>query len=627
MDPWRMAARKTQKSTKKPQKKAAKSARKPARRAAAPRASAKRRKAPARPKVRAKKKVVTRAKTRRAAPKPKRRAASAKRSAAKRATTKRTTTARRVAKATRAPAKRRVAKATKPKLTKKAAAKKVATKKRAVAKKATVAKKKALAKKKTTARKPAPARRAVAARKSAPAKRKVAGLKKTARRPEAAKKKAGLKKAAPSRKAELAKKLKKAEKAELAKKPKKAEKAERAELAKKLKRAEKAELTKKPKKAEKAERAELTKKAKKAEKAELAKKPKKAEKAELAKKPEVTKKKLKAEKLREAAAQAEGVAKAEGGRKSAREAQDKSLNGASKRAAVVGRKALSREQAGAREGRVAPMREPPRIVTLPLPMVAPPRRPTIEERFASIEKRLAAQSEEFRRRYYESFDMSWIYHDSALEGVVYTFEELRMGLSGQAPPVTDSSLQPTYDDIRRHKEAIEYVRDFGLKKRLPVTVDIIKKIYLILHPEEGDIKTVKFRKDIPQHRLYFHEYAPPDKIAYKVRQIVDWLNDPETRKTRNGIRIAARAHYDLLRVYPFPTDSGKVARLFMNLLLMRSDLPPAIIHSTERQRYYEALKGSATTVLQMVQEAVENSLASVEKLLDEHESRKRAFVS
>ena len=266
-------------------------------------------------------------------------------------------------------------------------------------------------------------------------------------------------------------------------------------------------------------------------------------------------------------------------------------------------------------------------MALPLPILAPPKRPSVEERAASIDGRLMAASEDFRKRYEDSLDMSWIYHDSALEGVVYTFEELRTALSGQAPPVTDSSLQPTYDDIRRHKEAIEFVRDYGLRKKLPVTVDIIKKIYLILHPEEGDIKTVKYRKDIPQHRLYFHEYAPPDKIAYKVRQIVDWLNDPETRKTRNGIRISARAHYDLLRVYPFPTDSGKVARLFMNLMLMRSGLPPAIIHSTERQRYYEALKGSATTVLQMVQESVENALSSVEKLLDEHESKKRAFVS
>lgn len=286
-------------------------------------------------------------------------------------------------------------------------------------------------------------------------------------------------------------------------------------------------------------------------------------------------------------------------------------------------------KAGGRErGRERLVREPPsRLITMPLPMIQPPKRLTVEERSVTIDARLAAQTDEFRRRYIDSFDMSWIYHDSALEGVVYTFDELRTALAGQTAPVADSSLQPTYDDIRRHKEAIEFVRDFAMKKKLPVTLDVVKKIYLILHPAEGDIKTVKYRKDIPQHRLYFHEYAAPDKIAHKVRQIIDWLNDPETRKTRNGVRIAARAHYDLLRVYPFPVDSGKAARLFMNLLLMRSGLPPAILHSTERQRYYEALKGSATTVLQMVQEAVENALSSVEKLLDEHETKKRGFVS
>jgi len=284
-----------------------------------------------------------------------------------------------------------------------------------------------------------------------------------------------------------------------------------------------------------------------------------------------------------------------------------------------------------RPERIAPprsgLREQPRVAPIPLPTIAPPKRLSMEERAVIIERRLAEQTDDFRRRYHDSFLMSWIYHDAALEGVVYTYEELRGGLSGQPAPTGDSGLQPTYDDIRRTKEAVEYIRDLADKKRLPITVDVIKKIYLILHPEEGDIKTVKYRKDIPQHRLYFHEYAAPDKIAYKIRQIVDWLNDPETRKTRNLVRIAARVHYDLLRVYPFPTDSGKVARLFMNLMLTRGGMPPAIIHSTERQRYYEALKGSANTVLQMVQESVENSLASVEKLLDEHESKKRAFIS
>jgi len=255
--------------------------------------------------------------------------------------------------------------------------------------------------------------------------------------------------------------------------------------------------------------------------------------------------------------------------------------------------------------------------------VPPPPKPvSLEERTALLEKRLLETGVEFQTYYRDNLDMSWIYHDSALEGVVYTPQELRTATDPQSAAVSDASMQPVCEEIRRHREALDYVRDLATKRRLPITLDTLKTIYVMLHPEEGDIKTVKYRKDIPQHRLYFHEYAAPDKIAHKVRQIVDWLNDPETKRTRGPVRLAARAHYDLLRVFPFPHDSGKVARLLMNLLLLRAGYPPAIIHSTERQRYYEALKGSSATMVQIVQEAIDNNLASIEKMLDARDANR-----
>ncbi len=242
----------------------------------------------------------------------------------------------------------------------------------------------------------------------------------------------------------------------------------------------------------------------------------------------------------------------------------------------------------------------------------------------------------FQQRYAQNLDMSWIYHDSAIEGSVYSEQELRLALDPEAVAPPESGMQPLFAEIRRHREAIDYIHDLAgcsrrapgvvpkpapqpAKKKAPITVDVIKRLFLILHPEEGDLKTVRYRKDVPQHRLYFHEYAPPDKINYKVRQVVDWINDPETKKARGPLRLASRAHYDLLRIFPFPTDSGRVARLLMNLLLLRSGFPPAIVHSTERQRYYEALKGSSAMMNQIVLEAIENNLGSVEKLLTQYE--------
>ena len=255
------------------------------------------------------------------------------------------------------------------------------------------------------------------------------------------------------------------------------------------------------------------------------------------------------------------------------------------------------------------------------PPPPPPKPISLEERTATLESRLQATDVEFQRQYKENLDMSWIYHDTAIEGVVYTVQELRAAIDPSFQADLDSSLQPVVEEIRRHREALDFIREQAVKRKQPITVDLVKKIYLILHPEEGDVKTVKYRKDIPQHRLYFHEYAAPDKITYKVRQIVDWINDPETKRTRTPIRLAARAHYDLLRVFPFATDSGKVARLLMNLLLLRSGYPPAVIHSTDRQRYYEALKGSTATMNSIVQEAIDNNLASIEKMLEMYETR------
>ena len=254
-----------------------------------------------------------------------------------------------------------------------------------------------------------------------------------------------------------------------------------------------------------------------------------------------------------------------------------------------------------------------------VPHEPPPKPLTLEERSARIDARLQKADPGFVRRFRESFDMSWIHFDSAIEGVVYTIQELKAAIDPSASIEVDSSLQPICEEIRRHREALDFVREFALKSKQPVTVDTLKQIYLILHPEEGDLKTVKYRKDIPQHRLYFHEYAQPDKIALKVRQVVDWIYDPETKKTRSAVRIAARAHYDLLRVFPFTSDSGTVARLMMNLLILRAGVQPAIVHSTERQRYYDALKGSSIAMNQIVAESIENNIASIEKLLDTYE--------
>ena len=140
-------------------------------------------------------------------------------------------------------------------------------------------------------------------------------------------------------------------------------------------------------------------------------------------------------------------------------------------------------------------------------------------------------------------------------------------------------------EIRQNKAAVDLVREMATRKKLKIDLDTLKDLYVCLAPEEVEgKKPPAYRKDMPVHRLYFHEIAPPDKISYKLRQFTQWVNAAETKRTTHPVRLAAKAHYHLLHIYPFPKHSGKVARLVMNLILLSNGYPPAIIHAPAFQR-------------------------------------------
>lgn len=224
------------------------------------------------------------------------------------------------------------------------------------------------------------------------------------------------------------------------------------------------------------------------------------------------------------------------------------------------------------------------------------------ERLRELEAKTAPTA---RADYEAKFEMSWIHHDSAIEGIVYEPTELNAALNDT--PVTDAALLPVYDEIRQFKAAIRLIRELSVDRKMPIDQALIERIYVTLAPEEPE---AKFRKDIPLHRLYFHEIAPPDKIPAKMEALVEWLASDDTQRTMHATRIAARAHYMFLQAYPYPKHSGKVGRLLMNLMLLREGYPPAILHATDRQRYYEALRTSADATSAIVLEALENSLDS-----------------
>jgi Fic family protein len=244
----------------------------------------------------------------------------------------------------------------------------------------------------------------------------------------------------------------------------------------------------------------------------------------------------------------------------------------------------------------------------------------IERRTEAVQARLTA-SEELSAEFYARLDLSWIYHDNALEGVVLSFAELNAAIDDAI--ISDATLIPTYEDVQNHKTSIEFVRQTRNKKKTVFDLDYLKKLHLLLS-QELSVRGAKapakptpgqYRKDNPLHRMYFHEIAPPEKISYQMRKIVAWLVSDECKKM-HAIKRAALAHHKLIAIYPWPKHSGKVARLLMNAMLLRDGLLPAVVHAIERQRYYEVLRQAPDALIELVAEASQRTLVSAEKFLE-----------
>ncbi len=227
---------------------------------------------------------------------------------------------------------------------------------------------------------------------------------------------------------------------------------------------------------------------------------------------------------------------------------------------------------------------------------------------ADLLRERPAAGEEFLRK----FELSWVYHENALEGVVFSGEELESALS--PGPVTELAVLNAFRDIRNFKAAIEVVRSEAANRKPHLTLSLVKKLYETLHAGMGTRSSAEFRKDIPLHRAYFHEIAQPARIGGQLDALLEWTESSEFRAL-HPVQQASRLQHGFMQVYPYTDGSGKIARLLSNLLLIHGAYQPCIIHTIDRQRYYESLKLPESQLRDLMLESIENALTSGEKFM------------
>jgi Fic family protein len=211
----------------------------------------------------------------------------------------------------------------------------------------------------------------------------------------------------------------------------------------------------------------------------------------------------------------------------------------------------------------------------------------------------------------QKYELSWVYHENALEGVIYTVQELVAGLA-EPQPVADAMVIGVLQEVRNHKAAIDLIRAEAGSKKARVNLTLVKKIHETLYRGIQSKNPSELRKDMPLHRAYFHEIPQPARIPTMLAKVVDATDSAEFKKSHPVVQ-AARIQHGFMQAYPYTDGSGKVARLLANLYLIRGGFLPCVIHSIDRQRYYDSFRMPETVLRDLMIEAMDNALGHAEK--------------
>jgi Fic family protein len=201
-------------------------------------------------------------------------------------------------------------------------------------------------------------------------------------------------------------------------------------------------------------------------------------------------------------------------------------------------------------------------------------------------------------------EVEYIFNSNAIEGNTIKLRETQLILE-RGLTIQGKSLRE-HLEVRNHPRAIKYLEK--TTRRAVRDQDILTLHQIVM--KEIDDEAGRFRTT--EVRIAGADFMPPPayEVSHLIENLVDWYNrDPDELRP---IELAAILHHRFVWVHPFHDGNGRVARLLMNLALIRSGYPVAVILNVDRSKYYDTLKkadnGNPTSFVNFVASAVERSL-------------------
>ncbi len=206
------------------------------------------------------------------------------------------------------------------------------------------------------------------------------------------------------------------------------------------------------------------------------------------------------------------------------------------------------------------------------------------------------------RKLKDKYRLEWNYHSNHIEGNTLTYGQTQILLfKGRA---TGEHEKRDYDEMEAHDLAIDLVTDWSDDVSRDMTEADLRELNKILLVREFWTEAVtadgiptrkkvipgQYKKSPNSVRLksgIIHNYPSPEETPSRMNDLIKWYN---RNSNLHPLIRGAEAHHQFTMIHPFDDGNGRVARLWLNYILMKSGFPPIIIRFENKEEYLTSLE-------------------------------------
>lgn len=182
---------------------------------------------------------------------------------------------------------------------------------------------------------------------------------------------------------------------------------------------------------------------------------------------------------------------------------------------------------------------------------------------------------------YDQFVLSLTYHTNSIEGSTLTENETAAILFQNASLPNKSLIE--HLEAKNHQSALRFLFE-QVNPKFRITESFILKLHGILmnsiRPDAGAYRN---------HGVRIVGANVPTANHLKVPELMKEIIRNINKEKKDLIEHISVLHGKFEQVHPFSDGNGRIGRLLINAMLMKENMPPAVIKQEKKRLYYTYL--------------------------------------